>query len=88
MWIISLELGTYIGSVLLRSSLTSLAAVVYAFKQTYEMSGVASHDIDIAKVQDCFTIDETIAYEDLELCKRGDGGTFIENKQFYIAATY
>lgn len=61
-----------------REELTSLKATKLAAKQAYEMAGVEPKDIDIAEVHDCFTIAEIIAYEDLRLCKAGEGGKLVE----------
>ncbi|MGQ9624268.1 MAG: thiolase domain-containing protein [Candidatus Bathycorpusculaceae bacterium] len=61
-----------------RESLTSLKAAKLAAKKAYEMAGVKPEDIDVAEVHDCFTIAEIIAYEDLGLCKPGEGGKLAE----------
>jgi acetyl-CoA C-acetyltransferase len=61
-----------------RESLTSLKAAKLAAKKAYEMAGVKPEDIDVAEVHDCFTIAEIIAYEDLGLCKPGEGGKMAE----------
>jgi len=50
-----------------------------AAEQAYRMAGV--HDplaeIDLAEVHDCFTWTEITNYEDLGLCKKGEGAHFI-----------
>jgi len=61
-----------------RQDLTSLNAGKLAGEQAYKMAGVASKDIDVAEVHDCFTIAEIVAYEDLDFCKPGQGGHLIE----------
>jgi len=61
-----------------RESFTTLAAAKTAAKQAYEMAGIKPEDVDVAEVHDCFTIAEIIAYEDLGLCKLGEGGRLIE----------
>ena len=43
------------------------------------MARVGPSDIQVAEIHDCFTIAEIIAYEDVGLCKKGDGGKMIEN---------
>jgi len=62
-----------------RNSFTSLMSAKLASKKAYEMSGVNPNDIDVAEVHDCFTIAELIAYEDLNFCKAGEGGKFVES---------
>jgi len=61
-----------------REGFTSLAAAKLAAKKAYEMADVKPEDIDVAEVHDCFTIAEIIAYEDLGLCKPGEGGRLVE----------
>jgi acetyl-CoA C-acetyltransferase len=43
------------------------------------MADLKPKDIDVAEVHDCFTIAEIIAYEDLGLCRPGQGGKFVES---------
>ena len=43
------------------------------------MAATKPEDIDVAEVHDCFTIAELIAYEDLDFCKTGEGGTLAES---------
>ncbi len=53
-------------------------ACISASKECYEMSGVGPEDIDVVELHDCFTIHELLAYEDLGLCPKGEGGRFID----------
>lgn len=62
-----------------RESFTSLAASRIAAKQAYEMAGMTPEGVNLAEVHDCFTIAEIIAYEDLGLCKPGEGGELVED---------
>jgi acetyl-CoA acetyltransferase len=64
-----------------RESFTSLAAARAAAKQAYEMASVKPESIDVAEVHDCFTIAEIIAYEDLDFCKPGEGGSLAERQE-------
>jgi acetyl-CoA acetyltransferase len=64
-----------------RESFTSLAAAQAAAKQAYEMASVKPESIDVAEVHDCFTIAEIIAYEDLDFCEPGEGGSFAERQE-------
>lgn len=61
-----------------RDDITFMQAARSASKQAYEMADKRPHDMDVAEVHDCFTIAEIIAYEDLGLCKPGQGGKLIE----------
>jgi acetyl-CoA C-acetyltransferase len=61
-----------------RDDITFMQAARSASKQAYEMADKRPRDMDVAEVHDCFTIAEIIAYEDLGLCKPGQGGKLIE----------
>jgi acetyl-CoA C-acetyltransferase len=69
-----------------RESLTSLAAAKLAAKKAYEMANIKPEDLDVAEVHDCFTIAEIIAYEDLGLCKLGEGGRLVESGDTRLGA--
>ena len=61
-----------------REELTTLKAGRLAGQEAYKMAGVKPKDLDIAEVHDCLTIAEIIAYEDLDLCDSGKGGSLVE----------
>jgi len=61
-----------------RDNLTSLKAGKLAAQEAYKMAGITPNKVDVAEVHDCFTIAEIVAYEDLDFCKPGEGGHFIE----------
>lgn len=63
-----------------RKELTTLNAVKFSAKEAYKMAKVNPNKIDIAEVHDCFTIAEIIAYEDLSLCRPGEGGKLVEEE--------
>jgi benzoylsuccinyl-CoA thiolase BbsB subunit len=42
-------------------------------KMTYEMAGCGPEDIDLVEMHDAFANEEILRYEDLGLCKRGEG---------------
>jgi benzoylsuccinyl-CoA thiolase BbsB subunit len=44
----------------------------------YEMAGLGPADVNVAEVHDAFTIGEVLAYENLGLCARGEGGRLVE----------
>ncbi|TAK08437.1 MAG: thiolase domain-containing protein [Candidatus Manganitrophaceae bacterium] len=51
-----------------------------AAKQAYEMAGVQNpiDDFDFIELHDAYTSSEIQTYEDLGLCKYGEGGAFVE----------
>lgn len=61
-----------------RDEITTLKAGRLAGREAYKMAQVTPKDLDIIEVHDCFTIAEIIAYEDLGLCKPGEGGNLID----------
>jgi len=61
-----------------REEFTTLKAAKLAAREAYSMAKVKSQDIDVAEVHDCFTIAEIVAYEDLDFCKPGEGGSLVE----------
>jgi acetyl-CoA acetyltransferase len=48
-----------------------------AAKQVYEQSGVSPDDVDVVELHDCFTTNEVVSYEALQLCKEGEAEKFI-----------
>ncbi len=71
-------------SLMERKSLTSLVGAVQAAEAAHKMAKTTIGDINVACVHDCFTIAEILAYEDLGICERGQGGKYIEDKEPYI----
>ncbi len=61
-----------------RKSLTEMAATKIAAKEAYEKAKLQAKDIDFAEVQDCVTIAEILATEDLGFFKKGEGGNAAE----------
>lgn len=52
-----------------------------AAKAAYEMAGIQnpSEDLDFVELHDAYTSSEIQTYEDLGLCKYGEGGKFVES---------
>jgi len=82
--IIGVGAGTDRLALFQREDFATLKATTYAAKQAYGMAHLEAEDISLAEVHDCFTIAEIMAYEDLGFCKKGEGGTLIEQGQTYI----
>lgn len=62
-----------------RNSFTEIEATKIASQKAYAEAGITPEDLDLLEVHDCFTIAEIMAMEDLGLCKKGDGGEFIQS---------
>ncbi|MEW6996964.1 lipid-transfer protein [Colwelliaceae bacterium BS250] len=52
-----------------------------AARQVYEQAGVGPEDVDVVELHDCFTPNEVITYEGLNLCGEGQAERFINDKQ-------
>ncbi len=55
-----------------------------AAKKAYEMSGVGPEDINLIELHDCFATAEILHYENLGICKDGEAGRLIDEKQTYL----
>lgn len=47
----------------------------------YEQAGVGPEDVDVIELHDCFSTNELISYEALQLCKPGEGGRLIDTDE-------
>ena len=86
-WLDGVGCATSSMSDLRRPDLTGLPSAEQASQQAYEMAGVTAKDVKVADVHDCFTIAEIMAYEDLGFCGKGEGGSFISDRQAYIGGS-
>jgi acetyl-CoA C-acetyltransferase len=62
-----------------REDFTTMKVTRLAAQQAYDMAKLGPTDIDVAELHDCFTIAEVMAYEDLGLCKPGEGGKLVQD---------
>ncbi len=62
----------------LAGDLSGFKCFVDASKQAYNLCGIGPQDLDVVEVHDDFTTLEIVAYEDIGLCNRGEGGEFID----------
>ncbi len=46
----------------------------------YEISGVDPADLDLVELHDCFATAELLHYDNLQLCKSGEAGKFIDER--------
>jgi len=51
-----------------------------AAAKAYEISGVDPADLDLVELHDCFATAELIHYDNLQLCKPGEAGRFIDER--------
>ncbi len=61
------------------ADLASFDIDVRAARGAYELAGIDPSEVDVAEVHDAFTATEVIHYEDLLLCKRGDGPRMVHD---------
>ena len=54
-----------------------------AAKIAYEMAGVGPEDLGLVELHDCFATAEILHYENLGLCKDGEAGRLIDEKETY-----
>lgn len=59
-------------------SLTTTAAAASG-PRAFAQAGVKPADIDVVELYDAFTINTILFLEDLGFCKKGEGGSFVEN---------
>jgi len=70
-----LKSGSYDGG---WRDLTTNDQTIRASREAYEISGIGPQDLDLIELHDCFTIAEIFHYENLGLCKKGEGGRLID----------
>ncbi len=51
-----------------------------AAKDVYEEAGIGPEDVDVVELHDCFTANELITYEGLQLCPEGGAEKFINDE--------
>jgi acetyl-CoA C-acetyltransferase len=73
--------------VIFRDEIDGFKTTRLAAKRALEMSGQGIFDMDFVEVHDAFTINEIVAYEDLGMCAKGDGGKLIEKGESAISGS-
>ena len=66
------------------NDLTSICAAKKAASDAYKMASIDSESVDVIELHDAFTILEIIAYEDLQLTRKGEGGKFATQREISI----
>ncbi|HJU32440.1 MAG TPA: thiolase [Hyphomicrobiaceae bacterium] len=56
----------------------TVTATVKSGKAAYKMAGLGPSDIDAFELYDAFTLNTILFLEDLGVCKKGEGGAFVE----------
>jgi acetyl-CoA acyltransferase len=54
------------------------SVITVSAREAYEQAGLGPEDLDLAELHDAFATSELIHYEELELCKEGEGGRLID----------
>ena len=49
--------------------------------RAYDMAGLGSQDVDVAKLYDAFTINTVLFLENLGFCGKGEGGAFVSGER-------
>jgi acetyl-CoA acetyltransferase len=55
-----------------------------AAKQAYESAGIGPEDLDLVELHDCFATAEVLHYENLGLCRDGEAGKLIDERQTWL----
>ena len=55
-----------------------------AAAKAYEMAGIGPNDVNLIELHDCFATAEILHYENLGICKDGEAGRLIDEKQTYL----
>lgn len=47
---------------------------IFLFKKVYKKSGVSPKEIGVVELHDCFSANELVTYEAIQLCEEGKAG--------------
>lgn len=83
-WVAGIGYSSGTANLSKRQDFVGLNASVLASQRAYKAAGVTVDKVDFAEVHDCFTIAEIMAYEDLGLCRRGEGVKLLREGQTEI----
>lgn len=79
--ILGMEMATDTAAVFEENSLMKIAGTdmtALAAKRLYEKTGISPNQINVVELHDCFSCNELITYEGLQLCGEGEAGKFID----------
>jgi acetyl-CoA C-acetyltransferase len=83
-WVAGIGYSSGTANLCRRPDFVGLEASVLASQRAYKAAGITSDQLDLAEVHDCFTIAEIMAYEDIGLCKKGEGVKLLRDGQTEI----
>jgi acetyl-CoA C-acetyltransferase len=83
-WVAGIGYSSGTANLSKRSDFVGLEASVLASQRAYSAAGVTPDQVEDAEVHDCFTIAEIMAYEDIGLCKKGEGVKLLREGQTEI----
>jgi acetyl-CoA acetyltransferase len=70
----------------LRSDCT-VSPAKWTGERLFAMAGIKPKDIDVAEIYDCATTNVLIQLEDYGFCKKGEGGSFVQNGNIELGGT-
>lgn len=62
-----------------RETFSGIPASEKAADRAFDEAEITPEDLDVAEVHDCFSIAEIMAYEDIGICDRGEGGQLLRD---------
>jgi acetyl-CoA C-acetyltransferase len=83
-WVAGIGYSSGTANLSKRTDFVGLEASVLASQRAYKAAGIAPEQIEVAEVHDCFTIAEIMAYEDIGLCRKGEGVKLLREGQTEI----
>jgi acetyl-CoA C-acetyltransferase len=83
-WVAGIGYSSGTANMSKRSDFVGLEASVLASQRAYKAAGVTPDQVEDAEVHDCFTVAEIMAYEDVGLCKKGEGVKLLREGQTEI----
>ena len=83
-WVAGIGYSSGTANLTKRANFVGLEASVLASQRAYKAAGVTADQIEVAEVHDCFTIAEIMAYEDIGLCRKGEGVKLLREGQTEI----
>jgi acetyl-CoA C-acetyltransferase len=83
-WVAGIGYSSGTANLSKRRDFVGLEASVLASQKAYKAAGIAPEQVEVAEVHDCFTIAEIMAYEDIGLCRKGEGVKLLREGQTEI----